>query len=105
MPGASCYSGNPKTTKGKTIMKFNTKAVMAATVFAMGLSVAACDSAAENQAEDEAEAYEDVQDGKIEQAEAAGEITEDQADEAKEVVEDQADAMEDQADEMDATPE
>ena len=85
-------------------MKFNTKAVMAASVFAMGLSVAACDSAAENKAEDQAEAYEDVQDGKVEQAEANGEITEDQADAKKEVIEDKKDAMENNADNMDATP-
>ena len=72
--------------------------VAAATV--LGLSVAACDSAAENQAEDEIEATEDVRDAQVDQMEEAGEITEDQADAMDDQTDMMEESMEDQVDEM-----
>ncbi|MBX7458460.1 hypothetical protein K3152_09400 [Qipengyuania sp. 1NDH17] len=80
-------------------MKF-AKTTLVATAAAMSLGLAACDSAAENQAEDEIEATEDVRDAQVDQMEEAGEITEDQAD----AIDDQTDAMEESMeDEVDET--
>ena len=63
--------------------------------------LAACDSAAENEAEENIEEMEDARDNQVDAMEEAGEITEDQAD----VMDDQTDAMEEsmeeQADEID----
>lgn len=86
-------------------MKFTMKTAMVASVAAMGLSLAACDSAAENEMEDNAEAMEDAADAEIDQMEDTGAITDDQADAMEDNVEAEADAMEDAADDMDATPE
>ena len=66
------------------------KIIAIASAAVLGLGVAACDSPAENQAEDEIEATEDVRDAQVDQMEEAGEITEDQAD----VMDDETDAME-----------
>ncbi|QZD96405.1 hypothetical protein [Qipengyuania gelatinilytica] len=80
-------------------MKF-TKTALVASAAAMSLGLAACDSPAENQAEDEIEAMEDVRDAQVDQMEEAGEITEDQAD----AMDDQTDAMEEQMeDQVDQT--
>ena len=80
-------------------MKF-AKTTLVATAAAMSLGLAACDSAAENQAEDEIEATEDVRDAQVDQMEEGGEITEDQAD----AIDDQTDAMEESMeDEVDET--
>ena len=81
-------------------MKF-TKATIIASAAAMSLGLAACDSAAENEAEENIEEMEDARDNQVDALEEAGEITEDQAD----AIEDQTDAMEEsmeeQADEID----
>ena len=76
-------------------MKF-TKTALVASAAAMSLGLAACDSAAENQMEDEIEATEDVRDAQVDAMEEAGEITEDQAD----VIDDQTDAMEENAEDV-----
>ncbi len=72
-----------------------------ASVAALGLSLAACDSAAENEAEENIEEMEDARDNQVDAMEESGQITEDQAD----VMDDQTDAMEEsmeeQADEID----
>ncbi len=77
-------------------MKSIFKTSMVVSVAALGLSLAACDSAAENQAEDEIEATEDMRDATVDSMEESGEITEDQAD----VLDDQTDAMEENAEEQ-----
>ena len=69
------------------------KIIAIASAAVLGLGVAACDSPAENQAEDEIEATEDVRDAQVDQMEEAGQITEDQAD----AMDDQTDAMEEAA--------
>ncbi|MBX7527943.1 hypothetical protein [Qipengyuania vesicularis] len=80
-------------------MKF-TKTALVASAAAMSLGLAACDSPAENQAEDEVEAMEDTRDATVDQMEESGEITEDQAD----AMDDQTDAMEEtMEDEIDET--
>lgn len=71
------------------------KLIAVAAVATMGLGLAACDSAAENEAEDQVEAMEDARDAEVDAMEEAGEITEDQAD----AMDDQTDAMEEQAEE------
>ena len=73
-------------------MKFN-KTALAISAAAMSLGLAACDSAAENQAEDNIEATEDARDAQVNEMEAAGEITDEQAD----AMDDQTDAMEEAA--------
>lgn len=70
-------------------MKF-TKAMLVASAATLGLGLAACDSAAENQAEDEIEAMEDTRDAEVDAMEEGGQITGDQAD----AMDDQTDAME-----------
>ena len=76
-------------------MKFN-KATLVATAAAMSLGLAACDSAAENEAEENIAEMEDARDNQVDAMEEAGEITEDQAD----VMDDQTDAMEEQMEEQ-----
>ncbi|GMN13396.1 hypothetical protein MTsPCn7_11720 [Altererythrobacter sp. MTPC7] len=76
-------------------MKFTMKTAMVASVAALGLSVAACDSAAENQAEENIEEMEDARDAEVNEMEAAGEITDEQAD----AMDDQTDAMEESMEE------
>ena len=73
-------------------MKFN-KTALAISAATLSLGLAACDSAAENQAEDNIEATEDARDAQVNEMEAAGEITDEQAD----AMDDQTDAMEEAA--------
>ena len=61
-----------------------------ASVAALGLTLTACDSPAENAAEDEIEAMEENRDEAIDAMEDSGEITEETAD----AMDDQTDAME-----------
>ena len=70
-------------------MKITFKTAMVASVAAMGLGLAACDSPAEEAAEEQAEAIEDQADA----MEDAGAITDEQAD----AMEAQADDIEDAA--------
>ncbi|WFL78471.1 hypothetical protein P7228_05240 [Altererythrobacter arenosus] len=70
-------------------MKFTMKSAAFASVAAMGLALAACDSPAEEAAEEQAEAMEDTADA----MEDAGAITDEQAD----AMEAQADDIEDAA--------
>ena len=56
------------------------KIIAIASAAVLGLGVAACDSAAENEAEDQIEATEEVADEQIDTMEDAGQITDDQAD-------------------------
>jgi len=81
------------------------KLVAIASAAVLGLGVAACDSGAENAAEEQAEAVGDAQEEAIDAAEDAGQITDEQADAALEASEVQEDAAEDAADAMDAAPE
>lgn len=85
-------------------MKITMKSAMIASVAAMGLSLAACDSAAENQMEDNAEEMEDAADVEIDSMEDSGAITDEQADTMEDAVDEEAEAMEEAADEMDAEP-
>ncbi len=80
------------------------KKIVFASVAALGLSVAACDSAAENEMEDQAEEMEDAADAEIDAMEDSGAITDDQADTMEDNVDAQAEAMEEEADTMDADP-
>ena len=77
------------------------KIIAFASAAVLGLSVAACDSAAENAVEEDIEEMEDARDNQVDAMEEGGMITEDQAD----VMDDQTDAMEEsmeeQADEID----
>ena len=66
-----------------------------ASVAALGLSLAACDSPQENAMEEQAETMEDNRDAMVNDMEASGEITEEQAD----AMDDQTDAMEEQMEE------
>ena len=79
------------------------KIIAVASAAVLGLTVAACDSAAENQAEENIEEMEDTRDAQVNDMEAAGTITDDQAD----MMDDQTDAMEEnmeeQADDIDGT--
>ena len=69
---------------------------------AIGLTAAACDSAAENQVEDQATAIDEAAEATASAMEEAG--MDDQADMVAEQGEETKDAIEDQADEMDAGP-
>ena len=80
------------------------KIVAFASAAALGLGVAACDSAAENEMEDQAEEMEDAADAEIDSMEDSGAITDDQADAMEDAVDEDAEAMEEAADEMDAEP-
>ncbi len=85
--------------QGENLMK---KLIATASAAALGLALAACDSPAENQMEDQADAVEDQADMRADQLEDAG--MDQQADMVEERGEEKADMMEDQADDMDATP-
>lgn len=73
----------------------NTRNFALVSVASLGLALAACDSAAENEAEDNIEAMEDARDDKVDAMEEAGTITEDQAD----AMDDKTDAMEESMEE------
>lgn len=78
-------------------MKKTFKSVVVLSVAALGLGLSACDSPAENKAEDQAQAVR-------KSADATGEALEEKGEAVKEAGEAQADRMEDQADKMDKTP-
>ena len=80
-------------------MKSIFKTSMVVSVAALSLGLAGCDSAAENQAEDEIEATEDAAVADIEMMEETGEITDDQAEMMEDNVEAEADAAEEVVDE------
>ena len=90
-------------------MKTILKSAMFASVAAMGLSLAACDSAAENKMEDDAnatrEAADEQSDAMEAQADQMGGAAEDKMEAKAEAVDDageaKADAMEDKADKTD----
>ncbi len=86
------------------MMKSIFKSAMVTSVAVLGLSVAACDSAAENEMEDNAEQMEDNADMEIDAMEDSGAITDDTADAMEDNVDAEAEAMEEQADAMDAEP-
>ncbi|ABC64503.1 hypothetical protein [Erythrobacter litoralis] len=71
-------------------MKVTFKSAAIASVAALGLGLAACDSPAENAAEDEIEAMEEERDETIDAMEDSGQITDETAD----AMDDQTDAME-----------
>jgi hypothetical protein len=73
------------------------KLIAIASAAALGLGVAACDSAAENEAEDIGEENAEMVNEQAEAMEDAGTITDDQADAMTDAAEDQADAMEEAA--------
>ena len=81
-------------------MKF-TKATLVASAAAMSLGLAACDSAAENEAEDNIEQMEDDRDAMVNDMEASGEITDEQADAMDDETDAMEESMEEQADEID----
>ena len=81
--------------QGENTMKF-TKTTLVAAAAAMSLGLAACDSAAENEAEDNIEQMEDDRDAMVNDMEASGEITDEQAD----AMDDQTDAMEENMEEQ-----
>ena len=74
-----------------------------ASVAALGLSIAACDSAAENAAEDDIEEMEDARDNQVDAMEEAGAITEDQADAMDDQTDAMEESMEEEADTIDGT--
>ena len=76
------------------------KIIAIATAAALGLGVAACDSAAENEAEDNIEEMEDNRDAQVNQMENEGMITDDQADQMDDQTDMMEENMEDQVDEM-----
>jgi uncharacterized protein YcfL len=78
------------------------KIVAMASAAVLGLGLAACDSGAENAAEEQAEVVGDAQEASIDVAEDAGQITDAEADAALESSEVQEDAAEDAADQMDS---
>ncbi len=77
-------------------MKFN-KAMIVASAAALSLGLAACDSAAENEAEDIGEQNAEMVNDQAEAMEDAGQITDEQEDAMTEAAEDRADAMEEAA--------
>jgi hypothetical protein len=86
------------------------KLVGLASAAALGLGLAACDSAAENAVEEEAEAVEDAAEAQADVIEETAEGTameeaaEEEAEAVEEAGEETADAMQEQADNMDAAP-
>jgi uncharacterized protein YcfL len=78
------------------------KIVAIASAAVLGLGLAACDSGAENAAEEQAEVVGDAQEASIDVAEDAGQITDAEADAALDASEVQEDAAEDAADQMDS---
>ena len=92
--------GTPKFLEGEIIMKSIFKSAAVASVAALSLGLAACDSAAENEMEDNIEQMEDNRDEMVDNMEDSGQITEDTAD----AMDDQTDAMEESMeDEVDET--
>lgn len=85
-------------------MKSIFKTTMVASVAALSLGLAGCDSAAENEMEDNAEEMEDASDARIDNMEDSGQITDDQGDMMEDNMEDKAEMMEEEADTMDAEP-
>jgi len=88
------------------------KGTMIATVAAMGLGLAACDSKKENAAEDQAQAVRESGDAAADSIEATGEAMggaaehslEAKADAVRDAADKKADRMEDNADKMDKAP-
>lgn len=99
--GWAVECGPRRNLKGNAMKKL----VAIASAAVLGLGVAACDSGAENAAEEQAEVVGDAQEEAIDTAEDAGQITDEQADAALEASEVQEDTAEDAADTMDAAPE
>jgi hypothetical protein len=84
------------------------KMIMLATVAALGLGVAACDSGAENAAESQAQDVRESSEAAADKIEAGpgGDVADDKADAVREAGDAKADKMEDAADKKDAgTPE
>ena len=77
------------------------KIVAFASAAVLGLGVAACDSAAENEAEENIEEMEDARDAEVNQMEADGVITDEQADAMDDETDAMEESMEEQADEID----
>ncbi len=77
------------------------KIVAFASAAVLGLGVAACDSAAENEAEDNIEEMEDARDAEVNQMEDEGMITDEQADAMDDQTDAMEESMEEQADEID----
>ncbi len=77
------------------------KIVAFASAAVLGLGVAACDSAAENEAEENIEEMEDARDAEVNQMEDEGMITDDQADAMDDQTDAMEESMEEQADEID----
>lgn len=94
-------------------MKTFIKGAALASVAAMGLGLAACDSKSENAAEDQAAIVRESGDATGDALDAAADATsgamedrlENQADAARSAADDKADKMEDQADKKDVAPE
>ncbi len=68
---------------------------------ALSFGVVACDSAAENQAEDNIEAMEDTRDAQVDAMEDSGQITDTQADAMDDRTDATEDRMEDAVDDVD----
>ncbi|MGB3795972.1 MAG: hypothetical protein WA957_06675 [Alteraurantiacibacter sp.] len=77
------------------------KIVAFASAAVLGLGVAACDSAAENEAEENIEEMEDARDAEVNQMEADGVITDEQADAMDDETDAMEESMEEEADEID----
>lgn len=90
-------------------MKFMMKSVMLASVAAMGLSVAACDSKKENAEEAQAQDVREASDAAADAMESTAAASEDavqaKADAVREKGDAKADAMENAADKNDKAPE
>lgn len=82
-------------------MKITKKSAAFASIAALGLSLAACDSAAENEAEENIEEMEDARDAQVNEMEAEGMITDEQADAMDDQTDAMEESMEEQADEID----
>ena len=77
------------------------KIIAVASAAVLGLGLAACDSAAENEAEANIEEMEDARDAEVNQMEADGVITDEQADAMDDETDMMEESMEEQADEID----
>ena len=77
------------------------KIVAFASAAVLGLGLAACDSAAENQAEENIEEMEDARDAEVNQMEADGMITDEEADAMDDETDAMEESMEEEADEID----
>ena len=69
----------------------------------VSLGLAACDSAAENEAEANIEEMEDTRDAEVNEMEAEGVITDDQADAMDDQTDAMEESMEEEADDIDGT--